>query len=57
MEPTDVAKKDSYLDEAEKSKDISLLALSKCLTDQNMHLEIAVPKENWISLKVIIQKS
>ncbi len=46
-----------HLDEAEKSKDISLLALSKCLTDQNMHLEIAVPKENWISLKVIIQKS
>jgi hypothetical protein len=45
------------LDEAEKSKDISLLALSKCLTDQNMHLEIAVPKENWISLKVIIRKS
>ncbi len=46
-----------HLDEAEKSKDISLLALSKCLTDQNMHLEIAVPQENWISLKVIIQKS
>ncbi|MBC7458377.1 MAG: hypothetical protein H7235_08875 [Bdellovibrionaceae bacterium] len=46
-----------HLDEAEKSKDISLLALSKCLNDQNMHLEIAVPKQNWISLKVIIQKS
>ncbi len=46
-----------HLDEAEKSKDISLLALSKCLTDQNMHLEIAVPQENWIGLKVIIQKS
>lgn len=46
-----------HLDEVEKSKDISLLALSKCLTDQNMHLEIAVPKENWISLKVIIPKS
>lgn len=45
------------LDEAEKSKDISLLALSKCLTDQNMHLEIAAPSENWISLKVIVQKS
>ena len=45
------------IDEAEKSKDISLLALSKCLTDQDMHVEIAAPKENWISLKVIIQKS
>lgn len=45
------------LDETEKSKDISLLALSKCLTDQNMHLEIAAPSENWISLKVIVQKS
>ncbi len=46
-----------FLNETEKSKDISLLALSKTLTDQSMHLEIAAPKENWISLKVIIPKS
>lgn len=45
------------LEENEKSKDISLLALSKCLTDQNMHYEIDPTQAGWIGIKILIRKS
>lgn len=45
------------LDLVEKAKDISLLALSKLLTDQKIIFEMNSFQENWITLKLIIPKS
>ncbi len=46
-----------HLADIEKSKDLSLLALSKLLADQKIILEIQQTKENWMSIIVIIPKS
>lgn len=45
------------VNETEKAKDISLLALNKIISDQNLNMKISEPNENWISFNVVIPKS
>lgn len=45
------------VNETEKAKDISLLALNKIISDQNLNMKITEPRENWISFSVVIPKS
>lgn len=45
------------ISETDNAKDISLLALNKIASDQNLNIVLTQPKNGWISLKVIIPKS